>query len=112
MSAVAASTTPWYQCGVASKCGWCATTEPSRADTAITMVSQFSQAKLTDATSHSCVTIMNAAATDATGCGVNNNAGAPSCATWFAATSTRCSGSGRRWKNQLNGPGIGCVSWW
>ena len=38
--------------------------------------------------------------------------GTTSWAKWLPATSTRCSGLGRWWKNQLSGPGIGCVSWW
>ncbi len=76
------------------------------------MVTQFSQAKLPDATSHSWVTAMIAAATLATGWGANNPNGTSSCETWLPATSIRCSGLGRRWKNQLNGPGMGCVSWW
>src|SRR5689334_3942407 len=102
-------TTPWYQPGVAAKCGGWATSDPSTVDTAMTMVSQFSQAKLPEATNHSWVTINNSAATVATGCGVNSRNGTPSWATWLAATSTRCSRSGSRWKYQLNGPGIGCV---
>ena len=76
------------------------------------IVSQFSHAKLPEATSHSCVTITIPAATDATGCGANSANGTTSCATWLPATSIRCSGLGRWWKNQLNGPGIGWVSWW
>ncbi len=76
------------------------------------MVSQFSQAKLPDATSHNCVTSTAQAAAPATGCGVNSSTGTRSWATWLAAVSTRCTGAGSRWKNQLSGPGIGCVSWW
>ncbi len=76
------------------------------------MVIQFSQAKLPDSTSHSCVATMIPAAYEATGCGVNSNTGTTSWVTWLAAHSTRCSGFGRWWKNQLSGPGIGCVSWW
>ncbi|CAM5563065.1 hypothetical protein SGLAM104S_09691 [Streptomyces glaucescens] len=74
------------------------------------MVIQFSQAKLPDSTSHSWVTIIRDAAAVATGCGVNSRNGTASWVTWFAATSTRCSGFGSRWKNQLSGPGIGWVS--
>lgn len=76
------------------------------------MVSQFNQAKFPETTSQSWVATMAPAATEATGCGVNSSTGKPSCATWLAATSTLCSGSGRWWKYQLNGPGIGWVSWW
>lgn len=71
---------------------------------------QFSQAKFPDSTSHSCVTIISAAAADATGCGANSRNGTTSCVIWFAAASARCSGFGRWWKNQLSGPGIGWVS--
>lgn len=76
------------------------------------MVSQFSQAKFPDSTSHSWVTTMSPAATLATGCGVKSRNGTTSWVTWLAATSTRCTGLGSRWKNQLSGPGIGWVSWW
>ena len=76
------------------------------------MVIQFSQEKLPDRTSHSWVRIISDAAAVAIGCGVNSRTGTTSWVTWLAATSTRCSGLGRWWKNQLSGPGIGCVSWW
>ena len=76
------------------------------------IVTQLSQAKLPDATSHSWVTTMIAAAMLATGCGANNPNGTISCEKWLPATSIRCSGFGRWWKNQLSGPGMGCVSWW
>src|ERR1700677_311738 len=76
------------------------------------IVSQLSQAKLPDATSHSWVMTMIAAETLAPGCGANSPNSTTSWAKWLAATSIRCSGLGRGWKNQLNGPGIGCVSWW
>ncbi|PQM45663.1 hypothetical protein C1Y40_04176 [Mycobacterium talmoniae] len=59
------------------------------------MVTQFSQAKFPEATSHSWVTMMIPAATLATGCGANNPNGTTSWATWLPATSTRCSGLGR-----------------
>ena len=71
------------------------------------IVSQFSQAKFPDATSHNCVTMTTAPATEPTGCGANNANGATSCEKWLPATSTRCSGLGRWWKNQLSGPGMG-----
>ena len=77
-----------------------------------TIVTQLSQEKLPDATSHSWVTTTMPAATLATGCGANNPNGTMSWAKWLPATSTRCSGLGRWWKNQLNGPGMGWVSWW
>src|SRR5262249_3142879 len=44
----------------------------SMALNASTIVTQFSQAKLPEATSHSCVTTTIPAATLATGCGANN----------------------------------------
>src|SRR5579875_1814064 len=86
--------------------------EVSTTEDAMTIVSQLSQAKLPEATSHSWVTIMTAAATLAAGCGANSASGAASCAAWLPSTSARCSGSGRWWKNQLSGPGIGWDSWW
>src|SRR5581483_1964748 len=76
------------------------------------IVSQLSQAKLPDRTNHIWVTMMIAPATLATGCGAKSPKGTTSCAKWLPATSIRCSGLGRWWKNQLSGPGIGCVSWW
>ena len=54
--------------------------ESSMALNARTIVTQLSQAKLPDATSHSWVTTMIAAATLATGCGANNPTGTTSCA--------------------------------
>lgn len=75
-------------------------------------MSQFSQAKLPDTTSQSWVRMTIAAAALATGCGVNSATGTTSCAKWLAAVSTRWTGRGSRWKNQLSGPGMGCVSWW
>src|SRR5690348_6048316 len=57
--------------------------------TASTMVSQFSQAKLPDSTSHSWVTITTAPATPATGCGANSANGTTNCAKWLPATSDR-----------------------
>src|ERR1700731_4804185 len=89
-----------------------ASAESSMALNARTIVTQLSQAKLPDATSHSWVTTTMPAATLATGCGANNPNGTTSWAKWLPATSTRCSGLGRWWKNQLNGPGMGWVSWW
>src|SRR5689334_1041908 len=59
------------------------------------IVSQFSQAKLPDNTSHSCVTITIAPATLAIGCGANSANGTTNWAKWLPATSTRCSGLGR-----------------
>src|SRR5947209_19394287 len=82
------------------------TLQPSR------IVNQFSQAKLPEATSHSWVTTTMAPAMLATGWGANRPNGTASCDTWLPATSTRCSGLGIWWKNQLSGPGMGCVSWW
>src|ERR1700756_493954 len=76
------------------------------------IVSQFSHAKFPESTSHNWVTMMIAPATLATGCGAHNPNGTSSWAKWLPATSIRCSGLGRWWKNQLSGPGIGCVSWW
>ncbi len=84
----------------------------SRTLQARTIVSQLSQAKLPEATSHSCVTIMMVAAMPATGCGANRPNGTISWVMWLPSTSTRCRGLGSRWKNQLSGPGIGWVSWW
>ncbi|CAM5244260.1 hypothetical protein SXANM310S_04140 [Streptomyces xanthochromogenes] len=77
-----------------------------------TTVSQFSQAKFPESTSHNWVQMIRQAAMLATGCGVNRAMGTTSWTTWLAATSTRCRGFGRWWKNQLSGPGIGWVSWW
>lgn len=57
------------------------TNEVSTTEHAMTTVSQMSQAKLPEATSHSWVTIMTAAATLAVGCGANSATGAASCAT-------------------------------
>src|SRR5262245_18819274 len=68
--------------------------ECGTAETARTIASQFSHAKLPLATSHSCVTIITPAQIPDTGCGANNPNGITSCVTWFAATSTRCSGFG------------------
>ena len=59
------------------------------------IVTQFSQAKLPESTSHNWVTTMIAAATLATGCGANNPNGTTNWAKWLPATSTRCSGLGR-----------------
>src|ERR1700677_4793542 len=59
------------------------------------IVSQLSQAKLPDATSHSWVMTMIAAETLAPGCGANSPNGTTSCAKGLAATSIRCSGLGR-----------------
>ena len=87
-------------------------TASGRIGSASTMASQLSHAKLPLMTSQSWVTIMIAAQVPATGCGRNKPNGTTSWVTWFAATSTRCNGFGNRWKYQLNGPGIGCVSWW
>lgn len=81
-------------------------------ESASAIVSQFSQAKFPDRTSQSWVRTISPAAALATGCGVNSRKGTRSWVTWLAATSTRCTGRGRRWKNQLSGPGIGWVSWW
>ncbi len=109
-SAATARTTTSYQSGAADTDGGSAGNRT--ADRASTMVIQFSQEKFPDSTSHSWVKIISAAAAVATGCGVNSRKGTTSCVTWFAATSTRCRGRGRWWKNQLSGPGIGWVSWW
>src|SRR6185312_15467954 len=116
-AAVTAATRPTNHSGVAARPA-CAGTSPlgrsiatdasSIALNASTIVTQLSQAKLPEATSHSWVTTMIAAATLATGCGANNPNGTNSCAKWLPATSIRCSGLGRWWKTQLNGPGIGC----
>lgn len=57
------------QAGVAANAGASAIREASTADRASTMVSQFSQAKLPDSTSHSCVTTIPSAAQAATGWG-------------------------------------------
>jgi hypothetical protein len=107
-----------YQSGAGANRGGAGTgrtrpaSEVSSTENAMTIVSQLSQAKLPEATSHSWVRIMIAAATLAAGCGASKASGAASCATWLPSTSIRCSGSGRWWKNQLSGPGIGWVSWW
>src|SRR5438045_9778818 len=70
------------------------------------IVTKFSQEKLPDSTSQSCVTTMTSPAAPATGCGANNSQGTTSLAAWLAATATRCSPGGGWWKYQLNGPGI------
>ncbi len=105
-------TTHSYQSGAAARCGGSRRREKSTAVTASTIVSQFSHEKLPDRTSHSWVRIIRQAAPVAIGCGVNRNTGTTSWVTWLAPASTRCRGRGSRWKNQLSGPGIGCVSWW
>src|SRR5699024_11411736 len=66
---------------------------------ASSMVSQFNQAKLPEATSHIWVRITAAAAQVATGCGANSRNGTPSWTTWLAATSTLCNGRGR-WRSE------------
>ncbi len=109
-SADTARTTTTYHSGASGTSG--ASAGNAITGRASTIVIQFSQAKLPDSTSHSCVTIIRAAAAVATGCGANSANGTTSWVTWLAATSTRCNGFGRWWKNQLSGPGIGCVSWW
>src|SRR5690606_38892772 len=88
------------------------TTSSLTAEKASTIVTQLSQAKFPDSTSHSWVTTTTAAAHIATGCGARRRTGTTSWVTWLARTSTLCSGPGRWWKNQLSGPGIGWVSWW
>lgn len=106
-------TTTSYQSGGAARAGGRpANGVQSITESASAMVSQFSQAKLPDRTSQSWVSTIRAAAALATGCGVNSRKGTSSWVTWLAATSTRCTGRGRWWKNQLSGPGIGWVSWW
>src|SRR5207244_4457362 len=98
---VTASTSPSYQCGAAASGGGAGSgstrvaSEVSTTDSARTIVTQFSQAKLPERTSQNWVAMMSPAATLATGCGANNATGATSWATWLASTSTRCSGSGR-----------------
>src|SRR5215211_938857 len=113
--AVAAMTMTAYQVGAGeSDGGSTGNTESHALSKAINpsvIVMKFSQAKLPEITSQNCVAITISPATPATGCGTNRNHGTISCAKWLAATSTRCSGPGRRWKYQLNGPGIGWVSW-
>lgn len=109
-NAATARTTTTYQSGASGVAGGSAGS--SRAGTASTIVIQLSQEKLPDSTSHSWVRIIRDAAAVAIGCGVKSRNGTISWVTWLAATSTRCSGLGSRWKNQLSGPGIGCVSWW
>lgn len=105
-------TTISYQRGGADCAGGAVNRDQSTADRARVIVSQFSQAKFPEATSHSWVTIISPAAALATGCGVNSSTGTSSWVTWLAATSARWTGLGSRWKNQLSGPGIGWVSWW
>src|SRR5689334_2370614 len=106
--AVTAVTTTSYQSGAAGRAGGRgrgsteAASEPATAGRASTIVSQLSQAKLPESTSHSWVAMMTPAAALATGCGVNNKKGTTSWAKWLAATSTRCNGLGRWWKNQLS----------
>jgi len=87
------------------------TVPSSIAENASTILIQFSQAKLPEMTSHSCVTIMSVAAIEATGCGAERKIGTPSCTTWLPSTSSRCTPVGSRCANQLTGFGIGCVSW-
>src|SRR5262249_44888671 len=100
-------------CSVGASTGSTVPSHPlSNAMTARLIVSTFSQEKLPDSTSHSCVITTTRPAAPATGWGVNKSHGTTSWAKWLAATSTRCSGGGSRWKYQLNGPGIGWVSWW
>ena len=68
------TTTSYQRGGVARSGGGCQG-DRSRADAARTMVSQFSQAKLPERTSHSWVTIIRQAAPVATGCGCEQQEG-------------------------------------
>ena len=98
---VKATTRPANHCGGVDSPGCAgigstiAADESSMALNARMIVTQLSQAKLPDATSHSWVTTTIAAATLATGCGANNPNGTTSWAKWLPATSIRCSGLGR-----------------
>lgn len=62
-----AITTISYQSGGEGSAGGSAISEPSTAERASTMVSQFSQAKLPDSTSHNWVSTITPAAALATG---------------------------------------------
>ncbi len=116
ITAVTTSTGTTYRIGVAVLCAasGCSRSRKLSGSTenASTIAAQLSQEKLPLATSQSWVTIMIPAATPETGCGANRPNGTTSWVTWFAATSTLCSGLGRWWNHQLSGPGIGWVSWW
>ena len=76
------------------------------------MVMALSQEKLPLSMSHDWVTMITAAPTPATGCGVKSVKGTSSWARWLATASSLCSGLGRWWKYQLRGLGRGWVSWW
>ncbi|CKT08718.1 Uncharacterised protein [Mycobacterium tuberculosis] len=95
------TTRPANHCGGADSAGWAgigssaAAEDVSIALHAKRMVSQLSQEKFPDPTSHSWVTTMIAAAMLAAGCGVNNPNGTTSWAKWLPATSIRCNGLGR-----------------
>src|ERR1700757_947269 len=98
---VNAITRPANHSGGGDGAGWggipknVANDESSRALNARMIVTQLSQAKLPDTTSHSWVMTTIAAATLATGCGANKPNGTTSWAKWLPATSMRCSGLGR-----------------
>src|SRR5262245_45981882 len=111
MSASCQSGASWSVAGASKGRTW-ASNDPSTAAQASAMVRKFSHEKLPLSTNHDCVTMMITAAMDESGSGANRNQGTTSCAAWLAATSTLWSGLGRWWKYQLNGLGIGWVSWW
>src|SRR5215469_14483916 len=87
-AAANATTRPTNHSGDADRSGCPGIGSSSRAATssialkASTIVTQLSQEKLPDSTSHSCVTTMIAAAALATGWGANNPKGTTSCAKW------------------------------
>lgn len=76
-----------YHGGAGARCGTAGSgsTRPasqvSVTEQAMRIVSQLSQAKLPEATSHNWVTMMSAAAMLAAGCGANRASGAAICAT-------------------------------
>src|SRR5262245_15516491 len=116
IAAKTAITIAVYQSGVVCMSGGSTgrtalSTPPLTADSASAMVKKLSHEKLPLRTSQHWVTTMTRAPVVAIGSGANNNHGTTSCATWLAATSTRCIGFGRWWKYQLSGFGIGWVSW-
>src|SRR5918999_991323 len=109
---VSATTIAAYHPGGGSRCAGRGAPGQASAEAARTTASQLSQEKFPETISHSWVTMMIAAARLAYGCGANRPNGTMSWVRWLATTSTLCSGPGNRWKYQLSGPGIGCVSWW
>src|SRR4051795_1114693 len=111
MAAATISTTASNHPGVAAVpwpagIRWCRNSS-SKAEKARTIVNALSQEKLPLNISQPWVTTMHTPATSATGWGANKANGTTNWVKWLAATSTRWSGFGRWWKNQVNGLGIG-----